>query len=320
MTATNNDLHKISQLELSPIVVFVYNRLHHTQKTIEALKKNSLAGDSILFIFSDGAIDVQDATAVEKVRHYIHEIEGFKEINIFEQNNNQGLANSIISGVTEIINRHGQAIILEDDLVTSPYFLHYMNQALELYKNDEKVISIHGYVYPISENLPETFFLRGADCWGWATWKRGWDLFEADGAKLLSQIKERKLAKQFDLDGVFPYTKMLQDQLTGKNKSWAVRWHASAFLKNKLTLYPSRCLVHNIGTDNSGTHCKNVSYYDTSLAKVPIPIRRIEIVENETARKAFQNYLKSIHRKQIMTRIKGIVNIFLDLPRRRLSG
>lgn len=320
MAPTNNNSLKLSQSELSPIALFVYNRLHHTQKTIEALKKNNLAGDSILYIFSDGPKDLQDKSPVRKVRHYIREIEGFNKIYIVESNNNLGLADSIINGVTEVVNQHGQAIILEDDLVTSPYFLHYMNQALKLYKNDEKVASIHGYVYPVAGNLPETFFLRGADCWGWATWKRGWNLFESDGVKLLSQIKERKLGRQFDLDGVYPYTKMLKDQVVGRNKSWAVRWHASAFLKNKLTLYPGRCLIQNIGTDNTGTHCKNVNYYYASLAQEPIRVGRIEIVENITARKAFQQYMKSIHRNQIKSRIKNIVDYFLELPLRRMAG
>ena len=311
MDQISDNRHKIFQSVLSPIVLFVYNRLNHTRKTVAALKKNCLAEDSILFIFSDGAKDSQDKPAVRSVRHFIHKIVGFKKIKIIEHRTNRGLADSIINGVTEIIDRYGQAIILEDDLVTSPYFLRYMNQALELYKNDKKVISIHGYVYPIAGNLPETFFLRGADCWGWATWKRGWDLFEADGAKLLTQIKERKLAKKFDLGGVFPYTKMLKDQLVGKNNSWAVRWHASAFLKNKLTLYPSRCLVHNIGTDNSGTHCKSVDYYDTSLARHPIQIKKIELVENEIARIAFQKYMKSNRRKQIISRVKDFTDNLL---------
>lgn len=113
--------------------------------------------------------------------------------------------------------------------------------------------------------MPETFFLRGADCWGWATWKRGWNLFNANGLQLLQQLQEKKLEKEFDLDGCYDYTKMLQDQIDGKNNSWAIRWRASAFLADKLTLYPSKSLVHNIGFDNSGTHCGFSDNYDQEI-------------------------------------------------------
>jgi hypothetical protein len=194
-----------------------------------------------------------------------------------------------------------------------------MNDALDYYDSEDRVVSIHAYTYPVAEMLPETFFLKGADCWGWATWKRGWDVFEPDGAKLLTQIKAKNLTKCFDMGGVHPYTKMLKDQTVGKNNSWAVRWYASAFLKNKLSLYPGRCLVHNIGTDSSGTHCENVNYYDVSLADQAVRVGGIDIVENDSARKTFQKYMRSIRRKQNKRRIKNIVNDFFA-PLKRLSS
>lgn len=161
---------------LAPIALFVYNRPMHTRQTVEALLANELAAESDLIIFADGAKSGKDADAVQEVREYIHSISGFKSIKINEQDTNQGLANSVIAGVTEVVNESGRIIVLEDDMVTSPYFLNYMNDSLEMYKDEDKVISIHGYMYPVKEKLPETFFLQGADCWGWATWKRGYYL------------------------------------------------------------------------------------------------------------------------------------------------
>lgn len=270
-----------------------------------------MADQSDLVIYSDGPKNDGERTAVSEVRNYIRSIDGFKSIRIVECQDNAGLANAIITGVNETIAEFGRVIVLEDDLVSSPHFLTFMNDALNFYDSEDRVISIHAYIYPVEEELPETFFLRGADCWGWATWKRGWDLFEPDGLKLLSQIKARKLTKYFDMDGAYPYSKMLKDQILGENDSWAIRWHASAFLKNMLTLYPCQCLVHNIGIDSSGTHCESVNYYDVSLAARNIRIGGIEIIENETARKAFQKYMKSTRRKQIKSRIKSIVDYFL---------
>lgn len=176
---------------LAPIVLFVYNRPWHTRKTIGALIKNNLAKESELIIYSDAAKTSEVEKDVMEVRRFIHSIIGFKAVQIIERSKNWGLANSIIDGVCSVVNKYGKIIVLEDDLVTSPYFLNFMNEALNHYENNNEVISIHGYVYPI-DNLPETFFLKGADCWGWATWKEGWALFESDGMKLLDNLTKKK--------------------------------------------------------------------------------------------------------------------------------
>ena len=282
------------QSHMAPIALFTYNRPRHTRKTVEALQKNELAEKSDLFVYADGPRRMEHADMVREVREYIGTINGFKSVSIIERDENYGLARSIITGVTEIVNRFGKIIVLEDDMVTSPYFLHYMNQALELYANEENVISIHGYSYPVHTKLPETFFLKGADCWGWATWKRGWDLFEADGAKLLKELKSRNLEQRFDFFGTYDYTRMLKEQIAGKNDSWAVRWYASALLNDRLTLYPGQSLVHNIGTDNSGIHCGETNDYRTDIASKPAHLERLRPEEDKKALKIFQNYFNSI--------------------------
>jgi len=280
---------------LAPIALFVYNRLHHTKKVIEALKKNTLAPATSLIIFSDGPKNNEDSLKkVAELREYIYTISGFKSVEIIKRLENMGLARSIISGVTGVIEKYGQVIVVEDDLITSPHFLKYMNDGLEIYKNDNKVISIHGYVYPVKEQLPETFFLKGADCWGWATWKRGWDLFEADGQKLLRELEVKKLIKEFDFDNSYPYTKMLRDQIRGNNNSWAIRWYASAFLKNKLTLYPGKSLIANIGFDGSGTHCgsEEGSNQAVQIENISVDVSRIEIKEDVKARTIITKYFR----------------------------
>lgn len=278
---------------LAPIVLFVYNRPLHMRQTIEALQKNELAEASELFIFLDGPKSGDDKEKALETREYTKTISGFKRVNFVEREQHLGLANSIINGVTEIISKYGRIIVLEDDMVSSPYFLKFMNEALAFYKDDEKVVSIHGYIYPVNAQLPETFFLRGADCWGWATWKRGWDIFEPNGWILLHEIRKRELQKRFDINGAYPYTKMLEDQIRGKNDSWAIRWYASAFLKNKLTLHPGRTLIFNIGLDASGTHCSITTIYDAEVSKDPIAIKNIPVEENAVALVGIEKFLKS---------------------------
>jgi hypothetical protein len=274
-------------VNLAPVSLFVYNRLDHTHQTIEALQKNILSDETNLFIFSDAPKNKEQADAVYEVRNYIKTIDGFKSVTIVERNSNFGLARSIIEGVTSIVNEYGRVIVLEDDLVTSPYFLQFMNDGLDLYELNEDVASIHGYVYPI-DGLPETFFMRGADCWGWATWKEKWALFEPDGTVLLDELKRKNLTKRFDFNGAYAFTQMLIDQIDGKNNSWAVRWHASAFLKNKYTLYPGKSLVLNIGHDGSGTHSGDTNSYFSEVAKLPVKIMPIPVLESEESFMAFE--------------------------------
>ena len=269
--------------KLAPIVLFVYNRPEHTQRTVEALLQNELAAKSELIVFCDGAKNEQSRKSVNEVKEYVHSIKGFKNIKIHEQARNLGLANSIIAGVTEVVNNYGTIIVLEDDMVTSPYFLRYMNDALEMYENEDKVISIHGYCYPVEVKLPETFFLKGADCWGWATWQRGWTLFNPDGAELLNNFKTKEQIMEFNFNNSFPYFKMLRDQVKGKIDSWAIRWYASAFLNDRYTLYPGKSLVENTGFDSFATHCQGKDIYSTEILRQKIKLNKQNIIVDKLA-------------------------------------
>ena len=299
-------------MNLAPITLFVYNRLDHTCQTVEALKKNLLAPESDLFIFSDAPRNTEITQAVLQVRDYIANITGFKSVTIIERPINLGLANSIIDGVTSVVNQHGRVIVMEDDLVTSPYFLQYMNDGLNVYEKNDDVASIHGYVYPI-DGLPETFFLRGADCWGWATWKNRWAMFEADGSKLLSELKRNRLINRFDFNGAYPYSKMLADQVSGKNNSWAVRWYASAFLNNKYTLYPGKSLVLNIGTDGSGTHCGETNTFSSQLSNKAVGVNAITVEDNELALFAIERFFRKQKVRYIARAQELVVNAYRKL-------
>lgn len=290
----------------APIVLFVYNRLEHTKRTVEALRMNDLSITSDLYIYSDGAKDIHSEIKVKNVRDYLSTISGFKSINIIKSNVNLGLANSIINGVTEIVNRFGKIIVLEDDHITSPFFLRFMNQALEMYKDEKEVASIHGYIYPITE-LPETFFIKGADCWGWATWSRAWQYFEPDGKKLMEIIRSNKTKKEFNFNNSYDYYRMLENQIEGKNDSWAIRWYASAFINNMYTLYPGQSLVYNSGNDGTGTHSKSSFNYNVKLAQ-KINLNKIAILENIENRKKFEIYFNKL-KPNFINRLKTLLNI-----------
>lgn len=242
-------------MNYAPIALFVYNRPEHTRRTVEALKANAEAADSALYIFSDAPKNSAASSTVAEIREYIHTISGFQGVTVIEREYNFGLANSVISGVTQLCEQHGRVIVLEDDLLVSEHFLAYMNQALETYESYDEVMQISGYMFPVEVAIEEdTFFLPFTTSWGWATWQRAWQKFDPSAGGYARLSADRKLQKAFDLNGAYPYYKMLESQFNGEVDSWAIRWYLNVFLSDGLVLYPKRSLVLNVGMDGSGTH------------------------------------------------------------------
>ena len=278
-------------MHVAPILLFVYNRPEHTRRCIESLLKNSLASESPLFIYADGAKDSAQQEAVNEVRNYIRTIQGFQQITLMERSENWGLARNIIDGVTTQVNQYGKVIVLEDDLVVAPYFLQFMNDALEVYKDEPKVGHIQACDFTQDSSLPSTFLIKWTGSWGWATWDRAWKYFNPNGKELLQELEEQKLTRIFDFNGKYGFTQMLRRQIEGKNNSWAIRWNASLFLKDILSLNVGRSLVQNEGFDGSGTNCGGGGLYASHLYLQPLPVIPISpIEENKEARQAFVRY------------------------------
>lgn len=250
--------------EYAPIVLFTYNRPEHTRRTVEALQKNIGADKSRLFIYSDYPKNEKAKAAVEETRKYLHTITGFAEVNIIERTENWGLAKSIISGTTEIVNKYGTVIVMEDDLVSSPYFLQYMNEALLRYQDEKKVFSITGYSHFPNGNskLSESYFLKVFSSWSWATWADRWEKFDAF-ATGWEQVKTNEaLSYQFDYEGRQYNTKMLLDQMEYHTiDSWAIRAYWTQFTNDMITLFPNKRLVDNEGFDGTGVHCNTEGDY-----------------------------------------------------------
>lgn len=275
----------------APILLFVYNRPEHVRRNIQALLKNELAAESELFIYSDAAKDETSQAAVKEVRAFIRSIQGFKKITITERAENWGLARSIIDGVTTQINRYGRVIVLEDDLAVAPHFLQFMNDALETYRDEERVGHIQACDFTHDPSLPDTFLIKWTGSWGWGTWDRAWKHFNADGKALLTELESRKLTYTFDFNGKYGYTRMLRRQIEGKNNSWAIRWNASLFLKGILSLNVGKSLVQNEGFDGSGTNCGGGGLYASELYMERLPVKKISpIEENIQARNAYVRY------------------------------
>ena len=246
-------------MSVAPILLFTYKRLDTLIQSVKALQQNILAKDSDLYVFSDAAKNASDTEAVNDVRNFLQTIDGFKEINIICREKNLGLATSIISGTSMVLEKYESVIVMEDDLITTPNFLSFMNQALERYKDDRKVFSISGYAFNLNAESvvynSDAYFINRGWSWGWATWKSRWIDVDWKMSSYNEFAKDRKAQRAF-ANGGSDLNKMLREQMEGKLDSWAIRWFYHQFKTGGLTLYPVYSKVYNAGFDEFATHTK----------------------------------------------------------------
>lgn len=293
-------------MNLAPIAIFTFNRPKHTKETIAALAKNELAKESPLFIFIDGPKIQSDVDAQTEIKYFIQLYEkSFKSVEVSISDKNKGLANSITKGVDYILTKFEKIIVLEDDLVTSPLFLKYMNKALDLYQNSENIFSINGHMFPVDFGSNETFLSPLAtSSWGWATWRKRWEVFSME-TPFKSVIQNNEFIKNRFNIGDLRY-----DLYLNNNNSWAIRWYYHVFSRNGLGLFPTVSLVQNIGFDGSGTHCESRSYTELNFAKeLPnlVLINSINLEYEAKLRSFFKAKKSKNVFKKVLSKIKIII-------------
>jgi FkbM family methyltransferase len=286
-----------------------------------------LSNVSNLFIYCDGLPEDASCDLIEKVkltRDVVKEKQWCKAVKIIERISNYGLAKSIISGVTEIVNDYDKVIVLEDDLILSKGFLKYMNDSLKLYESNKKVMHVSGYMFPVKNNkLPDTFFYKSNTCWGWATWKRAWDKLETNPKKILfdKRISDRKY--EFDIDGNYGNYEMLKRQISGQIDSWAILWYSSMFINDGLALHPKISLVENIGHDGSGVHSDYSDKFTIKRKKDFVNVVLQDAKENIYARRLIGKFLnpnnkvKSTMSNMLHPRVLKILKTILIKDKRK---
>lgn len=297
---------------LAPIVLFVYNRPWHTQQTVEALQKNVLAEESDLYIFADGPKETateEQKERIRQVREYIHQITGFKQIIIYESAQNIGCADSIIAGISSVLKEHEKIIVVEDDIVTSRYFLRFMNDALDFYEQDSRIYMIGGF--KLGFKIPwwyshDVFIVHRSCSWGWATWKNRWIMADWNVSDYNSFVRNKKEIDRFCRGGndMFP---MLQKQMEGKIDAWDIRWDYCMYKHNAYCLWPTNSWSNNIGFDGSGVHCENDSSKDVTELHNSYKVKFVrDISADEKLEKSFKDFCSSNHNVSVAVRIKNI--------------
>lgn len=297
--------------QVAPVILFTYNRPEHTKNTIEALAKNELAEQTALYVFSDAAKKEQDAEKVTQIRAYVEkDVTGFEKVTLIARAENYGLAKNVIEGVTEIVNRYGKVIVLEDDLVTNPYFLRFMNDGLERYQNEKKVTGVTGYSFLDDRtDYDKQSYLCGltGTSWSWATWADRWAAFDTDAKGWERLVTDAAYRKKFNYDNTYNFYQILKaQQQDAKTNSWAIRWYYTTFLQEGLILAPTRSLVSNDGWDGSGVHCGD-NAAPTALHALPTKTAITEfpeeIVEYPEVRRRLKKELMKISEPHMLKRI-----------------
>lgn len=294
---------------LAPIALFVYARPDETAKTIESLSKNYLASESDLYIFSDGPKGDKDLNKVSEVRAFIKSIKtGFKKIKIIEREKNLGLANSIISGVTEVLSEYDKIIVMEEDLISSQNFLNFINDSLIKYEKYEKVFSVTGYTYQIQVPrfyLYDNYFTPRCESLGWGTWKDRWLKADWELKEFRNFLEDNEAVKNFNKVGCDLIGMLIKQQL-GKLDSWAVRWCFTHFKHNAVCSYPTSSKITHIGEGGFATHVKKQNkLLDTKLDQEDKKnfLLAEEVVFEKEIIKQYEKFFKLNLKKKITTKL-----------------
>lgn len=285
-------------MTLAPIILFVYNRPDHTKQTIEALAKNNLAKESILYIFSDGPKSMAQENKVNEVRQLINKVKNkdlFKEVIIVESAVNKGLAVSIKDGVSQVLNQYDKVIVLEDDLITAIDFLSFLNQCLTYYRDKASIGSVSGYS-PIP-NLEESYkkdvyITHRNSSYGWGTWRDRWMAVDWDCRHYKSfrlNLQQQWAFGNYGLDRV----KRLHRQMQTNSTSWSIKFGFHQFNTGQMTIYPRISRLKNIGWDGSGTHSntsevQQYAHFNSAISSKPSPFTLELPEEDHLIRCSFQ--------------------------------
>lgn len=307
-------------MNVAPVILFAYNRPEHLIRTMRTLARCELASQSKVIVMMDGPRHEEDRSKQQMMIYDLQLVRGFASIDVRTREVNLGLEQNISSGVTAVMAEYGRAIVLEDDILVSPHFLRFMNDALEFYQDKRQVWHISGWNFPIAAaDLPSSFLWRTALGWGWATWADRWQHYKRDPVALIQRWDQIDI-QQFNLYGGYDFWEQVVKNASGQLHTWAVFWYSTIFENGGLCLNPTKAMTTNIGFDGSGTHDAGIEFtlaYDPQFdyAKDSLPT---VLQENRQVVSAIIQYNKQMQlekrvaKNQTNKDLKKVVQIALS--------
>ncbi|PAF43786.1 hypothetical protein [Helicobacter sp. 11S03491-1] len=309
---------------LAPVMIMVYDRLDCLKNAIESLAKNSLARHTDVFIVSDAPYKLEHQKAIKEVRDYINTLSHtslFKSVEGIFWQSNKGSFNSGKEATDYIFSKYERLISFEDDILVSNKFLEYMNQALELYKDNQEIISITSSVHYdnkkiIPKNYPyDVFLLKMFSPWGTGMWKDRYESIDWELKGVEEFIKDKKQIKAFNAISTHMLP-ILKDTLENNKKHADVMICFNMFKTNRYTLYPIKPLSVNVGHDGRGEHCGvNPFWQNQELIPDFCPKLIKNILYSKTLAKNYQKAFYSYRADLIIPFLKsiGLYKIFLPI-------
>ena len=263
----------------APIACFCYNRPDKIRKVLDALAKCAEAPKTDLIVFSDAPRNVADEESILAVRKFLHRVKGFKSVTIKERKTNYGLSINLIDGIDSVLTQYDRVIVCEDDIIVTPCFLTFMNKALDVYKPIKKILTISATIpFEGESNSNSVLFGEIAGCWGWATWRDRWALYEKNTEKSFNELRDMELRKRLNMDNRVNIAWQIDANFRQERNSWAVYLNYAAVKYNKLNAYPPKTIVKNIGQDGSGihgAHSETVESQNLDVASLQFPTEHI---------------------------------------------
>lgn len=287
------------------LLIVAFNRPDHVRNLVESLDGNPEFDSLPLILALDGPRRETDERLISRVKEIV--LTRRPDVHLIERSENFGVRRAIETAITSVLGEFERVIVVEDDLEVSPYFLKFMLDGLETFHSTENVASIHGYSIDMPKTVDSTYFLRGADCWGWATWRRAWKIYDSNAQTLYEELLNQGHGSHFSFGGTSPHLDLVKQSITGEIDSWAIRWHASTYLAGHFSLHPRRSLVRNLGMDGSGTHAGKTEIYNSQLSDAPVSVELRPVSESQPAFLAYKKFYSSRNRTKKLKSVKGKV-------------
>jgi len=271
-----------------PVLVLAFNRPDHLSTLLDRLR--TVRPESV-YLAVDGprASRPGEDARVQECRNLAQAIDWPCDVQTLFQDSNLGCGRGVSTAITWFFRHVDRGIILEDDVIPAPSFFGFCEELLDRYQDDDRVLAINGCSAVPSEHVstPEASyrFSRIPLVWGWATWRRNWDLYRFDLRGWYHDLGPRALLRAVSYSPSDALYWATEFELTARGAvdTWDWQWMATGMRTGKLTATPNRNLVENIGFDSSATHTTAGSSPLPPAEEMFLPTRPVPVVADRRA-------------------------------------